>query len=49
MQKTYIILCYLILMSAGPLPLMAQQLTVGTYTFKDGGEYQGELVKGKPN
>ena len=31
-----------------PLCLQAQQIRIGNYTFPDGGEYQGELFKGKP-
>ena len=26
----------------------AQEIKIGNYTFKDGAEYQGELLKGKP-
>ena len=31
------------------LPAWSQQIKIGTYTYSDGSEYQGELVKGKPN
>ena len=31
------------------LPINAQKLKIGTYTFKDGAVYQGDLVGGKPN
>ena len=28
--------------------LGAQEIVIGNYTFKDGGEYQGEMFRGKP-
>ena len=28
---------------------VAQRITLGTYAFKDGSEYKGEMVGGKPN
>lgn len=31
------------------LPAWSQQIKIGNYKFHDGSEYQGELVKGKPN
>ena len=31
-----------------PALLPAQEIVVGNYTFKDGGEYQGEMFRGKP-
>ena len=32
-----------------PLVLMAQKITLGSCTTKDGGEFQGEMVQGKPH
>ena len=31
------------------IPLEAQKLKIGTYTFKDGAVYQGELEGGRPS
>ncbi|HIY36606.1 MAG TPA: phosphatidylinositol-4-phosphate 5-kinase, partial [Candidatus Paraprevotella stercorigallinarum] len=31
-----------------PLQMLSQEIKIGHYEFKDGGEYQGELFKGKP-
>lgn len=31
------------------IPLEAQKLKIGTYTFKDGSVYQGELEGGRPS
>ena len=39
-----ILLILLLISTAG----MAQEITIGTYRFKDGSEYQGELFRGKP-
>ena len=38
----------LLLLLALPLSAAGQQIKIGNYTFSDGGEYQGELIKGKP-
>ena len=32
-----------------PFALMAQKITLGSCTTKDGGEFQGEMVQGKPH
>ena len=39
---TSLIFCLFVLSSS------AQKIRIGTYVFKDGGEYQGELFRGKP-
>ena len=39
---------FLILLLCFPLSLAGQQIKIENYTFPDGGEYQGELFKGKP-
>lgn len=44
-MKKYI---YLSLLWALPLSAVAQKITLGQTTTKDGGEYQGEMVAGKP-
>ena len=31
------------------LPVQAQKIQVGSYTFKDGSVYTGDLYNGKPN
>ena len=31
-----------------PLSLVAQEITIGTYKFRGGAEYQGEIFRGKP-
>ena len=30
-------------------PLSAQEIKIGNYIFKDGAEYQGEIVRRKPH
>ena len=31
------------------MPVAGQKMKIGSYTFKDGAIYSGELVSGKPN
>ena len=37
-----------IILTLSCLGLQAQQIKIGNYTFPGGGEYQGEMLKGKP-
>ncbi len=43
--KRYIFIFFTFFLHA---TLFGQQIKIGNYTFSDGGEYQGELFKGKP-
>ena len=38
----------LALTACSALTVSAQKITLGSYTMKDGGEYYGEMVAGKP-
>ena len=40
---------YTILMLMLPLMVGAQKITLGSAKTKDGGDYNGEMVSGKPN
>ena len=43
-RKRYILLLFLAYFTQ----IFAQQIKIGNYTFSAGGEYQGEMFKGKP-
>ena len=46
MKKKYILYAFFIF----AMPLVGNaQIKIGNYTFKDGGEYTGELKSRKPN
>ena len=45
-MKKYI---YILLLLASVSTLATAQIKIGNYTFKDGGEYTGELKGRKPN
>ena len=44
-MKRYI---FFFLFTCVSLTMSAQKITLGSYTFKDGGIYQGEMQSGKP-
>ena len=44
-MKTYI---FSMIIAMLPLTAGAQKITLGSATTKDGGEYQGEMMSGKP-
>ena len=48
MRLTRILSAIAITLICNALPASAQEIVVGSYTFRDGGEYQGELFKGRP-
>ena len=37
-----------ILMAFSPLTMFAQKISLGSCTTRDGGQYKGEMVGGKP-
>ena len=45
-MKKYV---YILLLLASVSTLATAQIKIGNYTFKDGGEYTGELKGRKPN
>ena len=45
MHRAFAIYSFLILAACS---LRAQQIKIGNYTFPGGGEYQGEMFRGKP-
>ena len=40
---------YILLISLMPLAGFAQKITLGSCVTKDGGQYKGEMLAGKPN
>ncbi len=43
-----ITLLFLLALLLSSMAVTAQEITIGTYRFRDGGEYQGEIFRGKP-
>ena len=48
-RKKYIINILTYLLFLTPLSASAQKITLGSATTKDGGQYQGEMMQGKPH